>query len=97
MKFADYVREDRRLQILICLEACPGYRASHFLLRHALDAFGHESSTDTLKGDLAWLEEQGLIATRQVEDAVVVDLRERGLDVAQARVVHPGVKRPQPA
>lgn len=96
MKFADYIREDRRLQILLALEACPSYRAGHFLLRSVLDGYGHESSMDVLKGELAWLEEQGLIETRVLGDSIVADLKIRGLDVVQGRVTHPGIKRPQP-
>lgn len=95
-KFAEHMREDRRLQILLCLVEGANYSASHYLLRHCLDGFGHESSMDTLKGDIAWLEEAGLVDTSEFEGATVVRLTQRGLDVAQNRAQHPGVKRPQP-
>jgi hypothetical protein len=96
MKFADFVREDRRLQILIILAAAAGYGASHYLLSHALDAYAYKISMDALKTDLAWLEEQGLITSKEVDDAIVVNLTQRGLDVSGGRVVVPGVKRPKP-
>jgi hypothetical protein len=96
MKFADYVREDRRLQILILLEASADYGASHYLLSHALDAYGHSVSMDALKTDIAWLEEQGLVTCTKTDDAIVARLTQRGLDAAGGRVVVPGVKRPKP-
>jgi hypothetical protein len=96
IKYADVVREDRRLQMLLVLEASANYCASHYLLSHALDAYAHAVSLDVLKGDLAWLGEQGLVELSQYDDATIARLTNRGLDVAQGRAIHPGVKRPKP-
>lgn len=96
MKYADVVREDRRLQILLVLEACPNYAAAHYLLSHALDAYAHAVSIDVLRSDLAWLGEQGLVDLSTHDDATIARLTNRGLDCAQGRIVSPGVKRPKP-
>lgn len=96
MRFADFVREDRRLQILMILEASAGYGASHYLLSHGLDAYAHQISMDMLRSDLAWLDEQGLVALSVTDDATIAKLTQRGADAAGGRVVVPGVKRPKP-
>ncbi len=95
-RFADYAREDRRLQIIVMLAASAGYGASQYLLSHALDKYGHRVSMDVLKSDIAWLEEQGLVETSTADDAVVAKLTQRGLDCAEGRIEVPGVKRPKP-
>lgn len=96
MKYADFIREDRRLEILLFLAATAGFGASQYLLREAIDRKGHAVSMDQLKGDLTWLYEQDLIDLHEQDGALIAKLRQRGLDVSQGRVVHPGVKRPQP-
>jgi hypothetical protein len=94
--FTKIVDEDRRLTILLLLSESPDYKANHFLLQTALDGFGHTVSVDRLKSDLAWLAEQGLVVQHDTAGVQVPQLTDRGLDVAQGRVVVPGVKRPRP-
>ncbi len=94
--YAEIVEQDRRLTLLLLLAESPDYRANHFLLQSALDGFGHSVSMDRLKTDLAWLQEQGLVTIAETASVQVPQLTDRGLDVAQGRVVHPGVKRPRP-
>jgi Fe2+ or Zn2+ uptake regulation protein len=96
ISYPEVVREDRRLQILLILTESPKYSASHYLVQHVLDGYAHSVSSDQLKGDLAWLTEQGLIECETFQDATVVKLTNRGLDAAQGRIEHPGVKRPRP-
>lgn len=96
IKYAEVVREDRRLQILLCLEASPKYAAANYQLSEVLDAYAHAVSMDVLKGDLAWLCEQGLITLARQGEATIARLTNRGLDAAQGRIIHPGVKRPKP-
>lgn len=94
--YARIVEEDRRLQILQLLAESPGYNVNQFLLLSALDTFGHTVSMDRLKADLAWLAEQGLVVVGELGDVQIPKLTDRGLDVAQGRAAHPGVKRPRP-
>jgi hypothetical protein len=96
MKYAEIVRQDRRLQILLLLQASGGYGASHFLLNTALDKYAHAVSMDALLSDLNFLAEIGLIEIEDMNPAKIARLTQRGLDVATGRVEEPGIKRPQP-
>lgn len=95
--FATVMAEDRRLSILLCLEKAAGYRSNHFLLTHYLDAIhAHKVSHDVVRSDLAWLCEQGLITTAEIDDQLTAQLTTRGADVACGRSEVPGIKRPMP-
>lgn len=95
--FPSFLTEDRRLAILRLLESQESYRANESVLCTALDYIGHSVSRDAVKSDLAWLEEQGLISLELVGGMIsVATLSQRGVDVAQGRARHPGVKRPSP-
>lgn len=89
--------EDRRLTILQLLAESSGYKANQYLVQSALDTFGHEVSMDRVKGDFAWLAEQGLVIVGELGDVQIPQLTARGLDVSQGRATHPGVKRPRPS
>lgn len=94
--YAQLLEEDRRLTILLLLAESADYRANQFLIQAMLDGFGHSVSLDRLRADFAWLAEQGLLEMSAAGEVQVAQLTARGLDVAQGRVVHPGVKRPRP-
>lgn len=94
--FARLLSEDRRLVLLRILDRAPGSEANHYILRDALDAMGHNVSRDVVRGELAWLEEQGLVSLEQLGGMTVAALTGRGHDVAQGRAVVPGVKKPVP-
>jgi len=96
MAYADLVAEDRRLSILLLLDASPGGTGNEALLQAALPTFGHAPSADVVRADLAWLAEGRLITTRDTQGLVVATLAERGADVAAGRAVHPGVKKRRP-
>ena len=93
--YEDYQTQDRRLVILRCLMSASQYRANALLVSRYCDAVGHSVSHDRLEQDLAWLSEQGLVAS-QAGEITVVTLTARGLDVADGRTNVPGVQRPQP-
>lgn len=95
--FPAFLTEDRRLAILRLLESQEGYRANDSVLHTALDRLGHSVSRDVVRGDLSWLEEQGLLSTELIAGTVLVaTATQRGADVATGRTRHPGVKRPSP-
>ena len=97
MSYEQHQIEDRRLVILRALAAAVQYRANAYLLRSFCDQVGHTTSADRLAVDLAWLAEGGLVTTAQpAADVLVATLTARGLDVAEGRASHPGVKRPAP-
>lgn len=87
---------DRRLMILRLLAEAPDYRASGYLIGAALAPMGHAVGTDRLRTDLAWLEEQGLLALERPGGVDIARLTDRGADVAAGRSVTPGVRRPAP-
>jgi len=95
---ADYrvaVTEDQRLLILQALAIAADYTAHEHLLREALATHGQRLSGDALRGQLAWLDEQGLLTT--LGDQVrVARLTLRGEDVANGVARCPGVARPRP-
>lgn len=96
MNFADHVAADARLCILQSLEADPGYDLNEHVLAAALQALGHGLSRDRLRGELAWLAEQGLVTVTEVSGIHVARLTARGADAARGRALIPGVARPRP-
>lgn len=97
MSFLTTLTEDRRLSLLLVLLQTPGYSANAFLLRDAVgEIYGHNASIDQVKGDLAWLAEQGLVTARQVGEVTLATMTARGADVAAGRAHVPGVKKPTP-
>lgn len=95
-KYADFISADRRLVILRILFEMPTYRANSSVLHSVLDQWGHEPSRDQVKGELRWLEEQGLVTIDDVAAGAVLlaRLTERGIDVQAGRARVDGVKRP---
>lgn len=96
MSYRDILAQDRRLRILRLLADTDGYSSSEPPLAQALPSLGHQVGHDVLRGDIAWLDEQGLVSTRELGELVVATLTTRGLDVAAGRARHPGVRRPGP-
>lgn len=97
MSFQTTITEDRRLSLLLVLVETPGYSANAFLLRDAIGAiYGHVASVDQVRGDVAWLAEQGLVTSKTTGDVTLATLTARGADVAAGRAVVPGVKKPLP-
>ncbi|HSX85403.1 MAG TPA: hypothetical protein VLE50_08335 [Cellvibrio sp.] len=92
--FAQFLREDQRLVILRVLVNMPSYTANSSVLHTGLTRVGHNPSRDQVKTEIRWLEEQGLVTVEEVFDLLVARITERGTDVAAARTVVPGVKKP---
>lgn len=97
MSYQEKIVEDRRLLILQALNNATGYRAPARLLMAFLNSMGHNPSQDQLCGDLAWLEEQGLVTLDAPTNNVqVATITTRGSDIAEGTARHPGVRRPEP-
>lgn len=95
MSYADLLREDVRLVILRTLSELPSYRGNSSVLCTILDQkYGHAVTRDSVKTELRWLEEQGLIEIDQAGSVLVAMLKERGEEVARGRARVDGVKRP---
>ncbi len=93
----DIKAERRRLVILQLLKEDPDYKINDTLLQELLSDLGFGVSQAVLAGDLAVLDELGLISTTELAGAVLAVLRNRGVDVACGTAVVPGVARPRPA
>ena len=91
MSLSAALQEDRRGLILTMLDEAGGMRLAESSIKSVLDLYAHRISTDQLRGDLAWLQGQGLVQI-DTEGAWIVQLLEAGLDVARG-VPHPGVRR----
>lgn len=96
MNQQDAISEDRRLKVLRTLQVSNDYRMSDALLQAALAAIGCGVSVAVIRGDLAWLERQGLVTTTQLAGMTVAILRNEGVDVANGVSVVPGIARPRP-
>lgn len=97
MDFNDFETEGRRLTILRILARRNQYTTNEYSLNDELKgAYAHHVSRDRLHGDLAWLEEQGLVITQQPRAGWIVTLTGRGSDVASGTAQVPGVARPVP-
>lgn len=94
LDYPEALRQDRRLALLQTLLGAPDYTAHGHLLRAALENFGHRVSFDAVRGDLAWLAEQGLLLAG--DQIPVATLTVRGEDVARGRTQVPGVARKLP-
>lgn len=93
----DRQEQHSRLLILKLLHSRPGYEANANLLSSLLGDVGQAMSHDALAMQLAWLQEQRLIAIRTLMGTMqVASLTSRGQDVALGRAVVPGVRRPDP-
>ena len=94
--FADLRRRQRRLTILILLDACEGREASVDLIYRALPREGLASSVDDIAADLVWLADKELVHTRDRDGITFAHITPRGVDVAADRARVVGVERPGP-
>jgi len=94
MSMMELLEADRRLVILRSLTDVGG-EANESILNDCLDAFGHRVGRDQVRGQMAWLQEQGLVNIETVGTYMVASLTGRGQDVAEGRASHPGVKKPR--
>lgn len=95
--FSTHLTEDRRLVILRVLLESAAFTGNEYILQSMVERLGHVASADRIRTDLAWLQEQGLIALEVVATVQIAQLLARGEDVARGRITVPGVKRPSPA
>lgn len=96
MSYLDVIQADQRLLILQVLQQDADYSHNEHVLKRALGAFGHNISSDAVRTQLGWLEEQQLLSINRELGVWVIKLRNRGEDVALGRVQIHGVARPRP-
>jgi hypothetical protein len=97
MSYPDFETEGRRLVILRILSRRNQFTTNEYSLNDELrGAYAHNVSRDKLHGDLAWLEEQGLVITQTPRIGWIVTLTSRGADCAEGLANVPGVAKPRP-
>lgn len=96
MSYAQKVREHVRVTILRLLEEDPNYTMNDSLITDLVSEFALSASRDTVRTELAWLREQGLVTFNNDAGIIIATLTERGADVALGRATVPGIKRPSP-
>ncbi|CAH3482825.1 hypothetical protein AI2694V1_0372 [Enterobacter cloacae] len=91
----DLLDQDQRLVLLRSLLDC-GDSANESILQTCLQTYGHKVSRDTVRTQLAWLREQGLVTLSDVSGCYVAEITGRGDEVASGLDTIPGVKKPRP-
>ncbi len=95
----DYVStlsKHRRLTILKFLSDSPEYTSNASILVEVCNNFGVTSTRDQVAGEVAWLNEQGMVTFEDHGDFIVVTATARGVEIAQGKARHDGVQRPRP-
>ena len=99
MSLHDILAADRRLVILCFLEEDAHYRINEDVLKSGLDYRGHAMSRDQVRGEIIWLEQNGLVEITPLKTSSrelwLVTASEKGVDVARG-LPYPGVARPAP-
>ncbi|BCB62270.1 hypothetical protein HaloA020_29710 [Halomonas sp. A020] len=97
MSLQDFETEGRRLCILRILSRRTHFTTNEYSLNDELKgAYAHIVSTDRLRSDLAWLEEQDLVILQSPRAGLIITLTSRGSDVAEGLAKVPGIAKPRP-
>lgn len=84
----------RRLAMLRALSRLPQYTGSLRLLKDYLDLLALSASSDVVRDDLRRLKEIGLVEINEGKAVWPVTITERGLEVAEGKVIVDIVRRP---
>ncbi|WP_297813695.1 hypothetical protein [uncultured Methylophaga sp.] len=96
MSYKDLVTASVRLAILQVLEQDADYSHNEEILQIVLEKLGHSLSSDRVRTELRWLEEQSLLDIEDAGGILVARLNRRGSDVAHGRSRVDGIQRPRP-
>jgi hypothetical protein len=100
MSLHDVITQDQRAAILLTLGEADGYRLNDSVLRSALSTMALPVGRDEVRGQLDWLQRQGLVRVERLQTATsgelwIATLTASGDEVRQGRP-YPGVKRAGP-
>ncbi|MDL2401267.1 VpaChn25_0724 family phage protein [Rhizobium mayense] len=94
-EYKDWRLENVRLIILKALAAERGGVMNDYGLSKELEAFGHRKTTDFVRNQLLWLEEEaGAVRTRVIGTAMMAELTKTGRDHVERRHQLIGVQAP---
>jgi Fe2+ or Zn2+ uptake regulation protein len=91
--YDDFNRRHRRLSILRILDGAPGYASNEAILTQMVNHFGIVSTRDQVRSEIAWLAEQGLVKSEDLQSLLVVKATARGSEIAQGLASHPDIAR----
>lgn len=92
-QYQQYVTEQRRLCILILLLESKN-SANDRVLTLGLETLGYRHlPRETIREDIRWLIDQGLITDEWFKDVLVCTITRRGVEVAQGKIEVPGVAK----
>ena len=93
MALKDIQNAHARRSIWLALAAL-NFTSNDSVIKDSCEMFGNSMSTDQVRTQLGWLEEQGLITVERNGNYMIATLTSRGQDVAEGRSFVEGVKRP---
>ena len=93
MSLVDIQNNHRRLSILRALNAL-GYESNDSMIKDSCEVYGNSMSSDQVRTNLSWLEEQSLVSITRKNTYMIAKLTSRGQDVAEGKSFVDGVKRP---
>ncbi|MBF8271567.1 MAG: hypothetical protein HW380_672 [Magnetococcales bacterium] len=93
---AKVIQEERRGLILQLLSKAPQYTANEAIIHGHLFQMGCPTSWEVLKGEIVWLDEQGLITVDWPGGLAIAKITLRGLDCADGVTRYPGVATQPP-
>ena len=96
MSYNQLIAKAVRLALLQILEQDPSYSHNEHILQSLLEHLGHSLSSDRVRTELRWLEEQGLLSIEDLQGILIARLNQRGVDVALGRGRIDGIARPRP-
>lgn len=91
---AERLRESRRLVILDMVSRMESRSMPESMLASVLRDMNMETSPDVLKGELVWLDRQGLVALEETAIGYSITITTRGDQHARGVIAEPGVARP---
>lgn len=95
--YTEHLSANRRLTMLRLLESEAEYSLNDSVIQTSLSVYGHSVPREAVRGDMTWLQDQGLVTVEVVTGRTwVCKITTRGLDVALGREVVEGVQRPGP-
>lgn len=96
--FAEGYATHVRIAVLRLLAEASEYRLNASIINDMVAQLGLSASRAQIMTQIAWLDEQGLVTSRDLPSGLVVaTLTERGHDAAIGRITVPGVRRPGPS
>jgi hypothetical protein len=94
--FEETLSQHRRITILRFLNDSPEYTSNASIILEICNDVGVKSSFDQVKGELEWLKSNRMLTYKDHDGFIVAVATKHGIDIAEGRARHDGVKRPSP-